>query len=319
MKYNEKDNSPISSNSLATGAKRDFLSPNEIQRLLKLAKQANEVHLATVREIYYVDDIKNQSKTQVEYRVRIEFGDRHGQEYESVTALNLYGGVVNISEFVYSQKEQVLKGTRDAEDQYMFTHDASQVVVAFMDGFPNRPFIIGGWNHTNNDIFATKRKDGIRRIEEFNGIRLETNDDGEFILIYYGGKRNTKSKKTIRSTTAPTRMKLSKDGAWSIDDKENQKINVDRANKKITIEQRANVKPDETYGKEDTSDPGTLINSIELDKANKKITTKVGNTKITEVFDGNAEKVTLTFQSGLTITCDGAGDKAIIQQYLWFH
>ena len=141
MKLRKKDYSPISSNSIATGSRRDSLTENEIERLLALSKQANEVHLATIREIYYVDDIKNQSKTQVEYKIRIEFGDRHGQVYESVTALNLYGGMVNFSETVYSPKEQITKGNKDSEDLYMFDHDASQVVVAFMDGYPNRPCI----------------------------------------------------------------------------------------------------------------------------------------------------------------------------------
>lgn len=304
-----KDGSPISSNSLSTNSsQREQLSPSDITKLLRLSGKANEVHLATVREVYYVDDIKNQSKYQVEYRVRIEFGDRHGQEYESVTALNLYGGMVNFSEIVYQPKEQIIKGNLDAEQSYMFDHDGSQVVVAFMDGYPNRPFIVGGWNHTNNDVFASKKADGIRKIEEFNGMRLETNKDGEYVLTYLGGKRNTKTKKTINAATAPTTFKFSKDGSWQIDDKENQKIKISRASKTIEISQSANVKPDEEYGKTDSSAPGAMVNSIILDKAGKKITLAAGTDKIVQVWDGTSQKLTITM-GAVVVTYDTAAQK----------
>ena len=241
MKF-RKDGSPISSNSLASNAsQKEQLSPAEIQKVLKLIQRANEIHLATIREVYYVDDIKNQTKYQVEYRIRIEFGDRHGQEYESVTAINLFGGMMNISEMVYAPKEKITKGNQDAEENYMFDHDGSQVVVAFMDGYPNRPFIIGGWNHTNNNVFASKKADGVRKIEEFNGLRMETNKDGEFILTYYGGKRDSKTKKTKYASTAPTTFKIDKDGTWKVDDKENQSIKISRKDKKITIAQYASL------------------------------------------------------------------------------
>jgi len=302
-----KDGSPISSNSIANkGASKDSLSVQDIKQLLKMSKQANEVHLATIREVYYVDDVKNQSKSQVEYRVRIEFGERHGQEYESVTALNLYGGIVNISETVYTPKDQIIKGNRNAEDTYMFDHDASQVLVAFMDGYPNRPFIIGGWNHTNNDVFATKRASGVRKIEEFNGLRIETNKDGEFILTYYGGPRNTKTKKAARTETAPTTFRIDQTGAWSVSDKEKQEIKIDRVSKKVTLTQYSGTKADENYGESEAPVSGEVVNQIEMDKDGKKVTLKSGNT--TTVVDGNSNKVTITCGATIIIV-DGSSGK----------
>ncbi|CAK0749535.1 hypothetical protein CCP1ISM_330002 [Azospirillaceae bacterium] len=309
MKF-RKDGSIISSNSLAGNASQGgSLSPSDMKKVMNSIGKANEVHLVTIREIYYVDDIKNKSKYQVEYNIRVEFGDRHGQEYENVTAVNLYGGMMNISEMVYSPKEQTTKGDRNADDSYMFDHDGSQVVIAFMDGYPNKPFIIGGWNHTNNNVFATKKEDGVRKIEEFNGIRLNINKDGEFILTYYGGKRNSKTKKTALPDTAPTTFKIDKDGSWSVDDKENQLIKISRKDKKITISQNASVKPAEEYGKTDISTPGDLVNSIVLDKTAKSITLTAGKDKVIEKLDGAAEKKSTTYSGGMTVVEDGAAKK----------
>jgi len=106
MQY-RSDGSPISSNSVALkkGGKSG-LSTFEIERLTHLLGKANEFHLATIREIRYTDDLLNQSGNKVEYRIRCEFGPRHGQEYDSVTVLNLFGGVVNFSETILSPKKE---------------------------------------------------------------------------------------------------------------------------------------------------------------------------------------------------------------------
>jgi len=304
------DGTPISSNTLALNRSSTPFSKEETTKLRNLVGRANETHLATVREVLFADDIRNQSKYQVEYVIRIEFGPRHGQEFESVQAINLYGGNVNFSETIYFPKTQLVENkTRNAEDIYMYDHDASQVVVAFMDGFYNQPFIIGGWHNTNTSpLFAAKKVDGCREIKEFNGIRLETNKDGEYILTYHGGQRNTKTKITAQADTAPTTFKIDKNGVWTIDDKENQEIKVDRVNKKITITQFANVKPDETYGDTDTSAQGAIVNQIIMDKAAKTITLNVANTQATVVLDGVANKIILTAGSTL-IEIDGATGK----------
>jgi len=308
MKY-KKDGSPISSNSTALGGgESPSLNSEEIRKLRNSLNKATEFHLATIREIHYPDDLLNQSKNKVEYRIRCEFGPRHGQEYDSVPAANLFGGNVNFSETVYSAKTQLLKGSRDAEDQYMFNHDATQVVVAFMDGAKNTPFIVGGWSNTNFETLTAKRSDGIFLKQEFNGLRMETNNDGEYILTYYGGKRNTKTKITERANTSPTTFKIDKDGVWTVDDKENQEIKIDRVGKTITITQFANVKPNETYGETDTSIPGAIVNQIIMDKAAKTVTFKVADTQATVILDGAANKITLTAGSTL-IEIDGATGK----------
>jgi len=307
MKFRD-DGSPISANSIAlkAGGKVD-LSSEEQENLIKMLNRANEFHLATIREIRYVDDLLNQSKNQTEYRIRVEFGPRHGQEYDSVQVMNLFGGVVNFSETILSAKEKVTKDSRDAEDQYMFNHDASLVVIGFMDGEKNTPFIIGGFTNTNFDTLITKRADGIRTLWEFNGIRFEINDSGEVSLTYYGGKRDTVKKTTARPNTAPTTIKIAQDGSIQIDDKENQQVKINTTDKKITLTQFANVKPDETYGETDSSAPGEIINQISLDKSGKKIEMKTG-AGVLVTLDQTANKITLTAGSTI-INIDGASGK----------
>jgi len=307
MKFRE-DGTPISSNSVAMKqGGRPKLSKIEVQQLTRMLDKANEFHLATIREIRYVDDKLNQSKNKCEYRIRCEFGPRHGQEYDSVPCISLFGGNVNFSEIIFSPKEKLLKGNRDAEDQYMFNHDATQVIVAFMDGFKNTPFIIGGWSNTNFDTLTAKRADGIQSIQEFNGLRLLQNDDGEYVLTYWGGKRDTKTKITARPDTAPTTFKIDKNGVWTVDDKENQQIKIDRIARTITITQYAGTKPDETYGTPDVFAPGDIINEVKFDKDAKKVTVVAGST--TAIFDGANDIVTLETVAGgrLKITADKVG------------
>jgi len=314
MKYHP-DGTPISASSInLKTAGKSKLSEEDILKVLNVSSRANEISIASIREVFFTDNILNQSKNRVEYRVRIEFGPRHGQEYDSVMAINLYGGVANFSETVYYPKTKLIKGKKENdEDRYIFDHDASQVLIAFMNGYPNQPFIISSWHNTNHPIeFATKESDGQRHVEEYNGMRLEKNKDGEWVLTYYGGQRDTQTKETERPETAPTFIKFDKTGSLIFEDKENQQIKIDRVNKKITITQFANTKSDETYGETDSSDPGDVVNQMIMDKVAKTIITKAGNNKVIHKIDGTAENIVMTFESGLVVTIDGAGDKVSV-------
>jgi hypothetical protein len=312
MSY-KRDGTPISSNSIALGKVSLDLTVSEKERIKMMLSKAVEIHTAVITDILFANDPQNKSKNQVEYNIRIELGPRHGQPYYNVKAINLYGGMVQVAETIYYPRSNPLKGKENKDGLYMFEHDGSQVIVAFLDAMPNKPIILGGWAHTNSSpLLAAKDTDGIRKLEEFNGIRSEINKDGEYILTYFGGQRDTETFKTENETTAPTTIKIDKTGAWSIEDKENQSIKIDRVTKKISIEQYTEVKPTEEYGKYDTSSKGDLINSIILDKAQKSITRKVGTDKIEEKLDGTNEKLTITFKSGMILTIDGAGDKATI-------
>jgi len=291
------DGSPVTSNIEALNSSTQS----------KIRSGHNEIYLSTVYDVYHKDNPKNLSKKSVEYRIRIESGAKRGQFYENARAVNLHGGVTNFSEIIFKPKRQLLKGSEDSERTEKEEHDASQVLVAFLDGSFNKPIIIGAWDNSHFTALVGKIEDGIRKIEEFNGLRIEINKDGEYILTYHGGQRDTKSKLTAQPNTAPTVMKIDKTGAWSISDKENQEIKIDRSARTITITQYAGTKPNETYGSTDSSSLGALINQVKFDKAAKKVTVTAGTT--TATFDGIADTVKLETVAGgvMKITADKIG------------
>lgn len=316
-----KDGSPVSSNAKHVGiGGGSQLTSVELQRIQKSFENSSTVYIATVRDIIYPDNERNISKNHVEYKIRIESGDRKGSEYLNVQAMNFYGGVVSFSETVYLPRTKALNGVELQDETEMYDLDATQVLVAFID--TQAPIIIGGVPNTNQFIFHTE-EDGLSHISEFNGLRTTINKDGEFELVYFGGQRDVETKETVNKATAPTTFKIAKDGTWHIDDKENQKIEISRTKKQITIEQKSGQKSDEKYvGKQPTAEQkeeakseeeeSTIINQIVMDKDKKSITTLIGEDTITKKEDGTEEVTTRTYKSGLVITEDGKNDKVNI-------
>lgn len=309
----KKNGTPISSTMIdAKTSGVNTLSPSEIAKLRKVANLALGVHIATVRDVYYTDSQNNVSKKYVEYKIRIESGPRLGTEYYNVIAMNIYGGTSNFSEEVYQPIEKTKDNQELSNSTLKDQHDGSEVLVIFLDNEFNKPIIIGGSPSTTQSYPGAKIADGQRSAKEFNGIRTLINKDGEFFIIYYGGKRNSNTKKTARADTAPTVFRILKDGTWAIEDKENQKIEINRTLKKIILEQRANKKAEETYAQAQAFAEEELINSIEMDKDKKSITTKVGKDTIVEMMDGINEIITVVFKSGMKITEDGKNNKMTI-------
>lgn len=316
MNRYKRDGTPITSNQQhANATVGGQLSKSEMNRLKDMLRSAIGVHIATVREIFYTDNPKNLSKEYVEYTIRLESGKREGQEYENVVALNLGGGRVNFSETVYHPRTKNLDDSELTENSVKTVHDAAEVLVVFLDNRNDQPFIIGGVPSSKQFIDGAKEEDGQRSLMEYNGIRTLINKDGEYYLMYLGGERETsKTKetagKTARPKTAPTIFKILKDGTLAMIDKESQSVKIDTTNKKITISQQEELQPDETPGQIiPTEKTSKIVNSVEMDKAGKKITTLVGTDTVTDVKDGTEEKVTRTYKSGLTVTEDGKNDK----------
>jgi len=227
-----------------------------------------------------------------------------------VVSINLFGGVVNFSETIYHPRTKLLKTSDKLESSTLFEkHDATLVFVAFLDRNTKRAFILGGVPNPNQSCYP-EEKDGIHHIQEFNGLRILMNKDGEYEIVYHGGIRDTRTKETENKDTSPTIFKIDKTGAWFVEDKENQKIKIDRVKKKITIEQRENIKADaKVSDKTIAESTGAIINSITLDKALKQIIELVGKDAITRVMDGVEEKQTTTYKTGLKVEEDGKNDK----------
>jgi len=179
----------------------------------------------------------------------------------------------------------------------MFTHDGTQVVITFMDGEKNKPFIVGSWPNTNlSASLAAKRSDGIRHIQEFNGLRVEINDNGEFILTYNGGKRDTKSLQTARASTSPTTIKIDKLGRISITDNEGQLIQLDRVAKSVNITSKENLKI--VVGK----DRNETISGNETKNISGDKTDTIGGNDTTTTSGDRAE--TISGSETITVTGD---------------
>jgi len=298
----------------------------------------NEVYKGIIVKVNYTDDSENSSPFMVTYEVEFIEGLLRGLRRKGVVdATTQLSGPFNFTEIIRTPAEKTVLGLNPTDFQDITEVAMGDIVlIAFKNGDLEKPEIIGC---SFNRLFSkgATKEDGIRILSEFNGVEWNINKDGELIITYRGGQRQVPKFGTIYQTerpdTAPTEIKINKDGVFSLIDKENQELKVDRVNKKITIEQSTGTLPDEGSA---SSGDSKLVNSLEFDKEGKKITTLIQSddkdaikveldgtatkstrtvgpeSEVIEEIDGAAEKMTLTFKSGLVITVDGAGDKVEI-------
>lgn len=253
----------------------------------------SQLMLGQVEKVYPIDDPINRSKQFVEYDVSVRDANGGQSVFRNVRKLETLGGVNDFSEQVLEANEFAFQGKLDPSN--LFKHkNGSIIVLAFLNNSIEKPFILGCLAHPKRS--GARKSDGIRNLAEFRGLEFEIDKDGALRITYLGNR--TPDNKLVRPSTGPTEITIDNQGRFKIIDNENQSVTFDRVSKKVTLEQR---------------DGTTLINQMEFDKPAKKITRKAGTEKVVEVMDGTAEKTTLTFQSGLVITCDGAGDKVTIQ------
>jgi len=287
------------------GLRRD---PNESD----VYSEGLQFMLGQVNKIHYVDDLSNKSKQFVEYDVVVDDADGGRSTYTNLLSLVDVYGTTDFSEFILEANEVAFSKKLNIKNQFT-NKNGSYVVVGSINGSLDKPFIIGCLNHPR--MPGAKRSKGIHRQGEFRGIQWEINKDGELSVIYKG-VRSAKGLFT-NAATAPTSVKIDNTGAFALEDKENKVVKLNRADKTVAIEQYANVKPNdpgqnwalgtrEDYV--DVSSPGALVNSIKLDKANKKITFTAGTDSIIEELDGLNEKLSILLKSGIIVKLDGSSD-----------
>lgn len=228
-----------------------------------------------VVKVHFVDSPTNKSKNYVEYDVQARSANGGSTKYANCRYVQDLSGFNDFSETVLEPSEVALQGKLDSEN-FAKNMNGAMVVLAFLDGELSKPVIIGGFAHRRNT--GATRADGIRKKTEFRGIVTEINKDGEWSLTYKSP--NSPDGKRLRSSTAPTFLKIDKEGNF-------------------TLAQEAS---------------GAIVNSVKYDRTNEKKTEIVGKQNaIKEEMDGKNEKVTLTFKSGLTVTIDGKDDFVKIQ------
>ena len=233
MKNKLPDGTVISANSLITGRARKTIRDKHTDY---------SFHKASILKIHYTDDPSNRYKFCPEYDIVLVNGPREGEFHNNVVAMNLFGGINNFCETVYKPRIVHLEG-KELKNSGPEKTDASYVTILFLNGYHNAPVIIGGYPHPKNTVQGCTKENGQlndvdvgRILGEYNGIRWEVNNKGEFYLTYYGGPRDSKTKTPTRSTTGPTQLKIDENGIMTISTVGDATVVIDGQNNKIQLQ-----------------------------------------------------------------------------------
>ena len=161
----------------------------------------NDVYLARIDEVVYIDDERNTTKDsinkRVQYNVTVLEGKKSGSQIFAVTDGQSSGDGLNLSQKVRRATTKKFKGP--AADNPKGT-DGEYVLVSFIGGSLMAPVITGTISHPANSAFAPTKADGLRSISEFNGIRTSVDKSGNYTIANMGGPRNNDG--TYSDTTA---------------------------------------------------------------------------------------------------------------------
>ena len=250
-----------------------FMSKNKVDR-------DHAIYRCMISKVNYIDDTGNTTfqNKQVTYNAVIIGGKKEGQEIQNIKSAFDYGGEHNFHEKVWRSIEPNTKGIGEKP---IAEQTGDIVFVAFIQGDTSAPVIIGGGTQPlDEDSTGATRADGHRMRSQYNEVFEEINKDGEWEFTRKGGAYDDakdfftpqdKQESPEEEKKFEARFKFSK----------NQMI---------------------------WEDPQ---NSITFLKNEKKYTLQVGESTITEEFDGTAEKTTRTFKSGMKVEMDGKNDKIV--------
>lgn len=200
------------------------------------------LRIGEVDEIIYPSDDRSRSKKVVEYLVTVQHFNHDnytgsGLQYQC-TLSNLFGSVPD--RFQYT-----LRAAKDAQKDKTGQGKGAKVLILCVNGAFNDAVIIGGIaDQEDGSQEKDKAKDRKHYLEYlFNGVKLEINDDGEFILKYTG--KSTIEGKLDDNTDEDqtgTQIKISKNGNLTLSTKDDeQNIVLDHENEKITIKHKEGV------------------------------------------------------------------------------
>lgn len=116
--------------------------------------------------------------------------------------------------------------------------NSTRVLVQCIDGLANRAVIVGYMRH--DESFQDVRENGHHRYESFNGMQFVVNKDGEYIVLFTGATIDFDSNKvSAPAEGAGTYLKFTKEGNLVLDDADGESITIDKKNKTITVNARA--------------------------------------------------------------------------------
>jgi hypothetical protein len=164
-----------------------------------------------VKERYDIEDKNNISKLGPEYDVMVleQEGDKgiSPLTYKNCIALDSFGGIADFSEFTKIQpaNKNIDNVSKD---------DGSIVLILCIDGTVERGVIVGAVSHHRRKQLSIKDKKSNN--QEWNGIRINIDDDGALTLTMKGKTDNLgKPTKPIGS-----QFKMEKDGSVELNDRD---------------------------------------------------------------------------------------------------
>jgi hypothetical protein len=149
------------------------------------------IRVGAIKDIIYPTDARSVSKKFIEYVVSVQYRNGSGvpvtAEYANCYVASLFGGASD--KFHYT--------LRADKDKQVNIGAGSKVLLLCINGETTNAVIIGGIRDGSSPDKDDKAK-GHHLLFEFNGVRAEINDDGEFVMSFAGA---TQADGSLRSGT----------------------------------------------------------------------------------------------------------------------
>ncbi len=233
-----------------------------------ILKEDFGIYRCMITKVLYADDSTNISKNsqnpEVLYEAVILGGFNSGQVISNCRLAAYLGGDQNYSDVTLRASSKQVSKTKLSD------HDGDLVYVQFNQGHSAYPIIIGFPKGIHDNKSGTKKTDGPRRIEEYNGLNQLINNNGELITTQKGG---TLSNGVFTpGTSFIFKEEILKDEKVVRTFKSGLKITEDGKNDKVTITTSGGVE-------------------ATIDGKSNNVTMKAGSTEV--IIDGASGKISL--------------------------
>lgn len=215
----------------------DILNNEEVSSFSRNYKNT-PLKVGVVVKVHEVDDEKNISKLFPEYDVvTSEQNGEKGQgfvEYTNCICADSFGGIADYME------KKLRNPQENFRESYKFDkQDANLVLILCLDGFSDKPIIIGGLSNPSRKTGLTKEK-GLHLEGEYNGLNWQVNKEGE-LTVTFKSKTNNKGEPQDEKAGGSF-FKINNKGGFELNDNDTNSIVVDKENKEILTTSGGNIK-----------------------------------------------------------------------------